>query len=119
MEDSSSGRGGGGGDHFPGFKTSFHKDDYCIFKRTLSCRLQRKAPCRLLLPPKPSTNTSSFSYSLSSRSSAETTAELAGVPPPAAAAAFVSACHQNNKDPIPLLSPLVLPSMLQPNPTSH
>ncbi|XP_010552550.1 PREDICTED: uncharacterized protein LOC104822892 [Tarenaya hassleriana] len=99
MADSS----GHGGDHFPGFDTSFHKDEF-VFRRSLSCRLQRRAPCPLLLPPKPLS---------SSSSSSSTAAMVAGVSP-----AFGSMC-QNNKDPIPLLSPLVLPSMLQLNPTSH
>ncbi|CAN6937887.1 hypothetical protein Bca4012_101388 [Brassica carinata] len=87
------------GDPFPGFEMSFHKDD-SIFRRSQSCRrLQRRAPCPLSLPPRPPP-------------SAE---------PPSATGVSTSALCQNGTDPIPLLSPLVLPSMLQPNPstTSH
>ncbi|CAH8363855.1 unnamed protein product [Eruca vesicaria subsp. sativa] len=87
------------GDPFPGFEMSFHKDD-SIFRRSLSCRLQRRAPCPLLLPPRPPPSTEA--------------------PPPATSVSTSTFC-QNSRDPIPLLSPLVLPSMLQPNPstTSH
>ncbi|EOA35946.1 hypothetical protein CARUB_v10021204mg [Capsella rubella] len=95
MEDSSV----RGGDPFPGFEMRVHNDD-CVFRRSLSCRLQRRAPCPLLLPPRPLP------------SSAEAPSTTTGVS--AAASAFC----QNGTDPIPLLSPLVLPSMLQPNPTT-
>ncbi|KAJ0241339.1 Uncharacterized protein HA466_0217530 [Hirschfeldia incana] len=89
------------GDPFPGFEMSFHKDD-SIFRRSQSCRrLQRRAPCPLSLPPRPPP-------------SAEAPSSATGV-------ISTSALCQNGTDPIPLLSPLVLPSMLQPNPstTSH
>ncbi|XP_018443038.1 uncharacterized protein LOC108814893 [Raphanus sativus] len=77
---------------FPGFEMSVHNDD-CVFRRSLSCRLQRRAPCPLLLPPRP---------------------------PPSAVAPSTSASElcQKGTDPIPLLSPLVLPSMRQPNSTT-
>ncbi|CAH8348227.1 unnamed protein product [Eruca vesicaria subsp. sativa] len=80
---------------FPGFQMSVHNDD-SVFRRSLSCRLQRRAPCPLLLPPRPPLSTVATSTSAS---------ELC----------------RNGTDPIPLLSPLVLPSMLQPNltTTSH
>lgn len=87
---------GRGGDPFPGFEMRVHNDD-CVFRRSLSCRLQRRAPCPLLLPPRPPP-------------SAEA--------PSTTAVASASAFCQNGTDPIPLLSPLVLPSMLQPNPTT-
>ncbi|CAN7053192.1 unnamed protein product [Brassica rapa subsp. trilocularis] len=77
---------------FPGFEMSVHNDD-CVFRRSLSCRLQRRAPCPLLVPPRPPPST-------------------------VAPSASASLLCQNGTDPIPLLSPLVLPSMLQPNPTT-
>ncbi|ESQ28347.1 hypothetical protein EUTSA_v10019523mg [Eutrema salsugineum] len=92
MEDS-----GRKGDPFPGFEMSCHKDD-CVFRRSLSCRLQRRAPCPLLLPPRPPLS--------------------AEAPSATGVSASASAFCQNGTDPIPLLSPLVLPSMLQPNPTT-
>ncbi|KAL1218501.1 hypothetical protein V5N11_001669 [Cardamine amara subsp. amara] len=96
MEDS-----GRGGVPFPGFEMSFHNDD-CVFQRSLSCRLRRRAPCPLLLPPRPPPSTEAPSAT--------------GVS--ATASVSTSAFCQNGTDPIPLLSPLVLPSMLQPNPTT-
>ncbi|CAG7903745.1 unnamed protein product [Brassica rapa] len=77
---------------FPGFEMSVHNDD-CVFRGSLSCRLQRRAPCPLLVPPRPPPST-------------------------VAPSASASLLCQNGTDPIPLLSPLVLPSMLQPNPTT-
>ncbi|CAN8238985.1 unnamed protein product [Cochlearia groenlandica] len=82
---------GRGGDVFPGFEMSFQNDD-CVFRRSLSCRLKRRAPCPLLLPPRPPTSS--------------------------ATSVSASAFCENGTDPIPLLSPLVLPSMLQPNITT-
>ncbi|KAJ0256251.1 hypothetical protein HA466_0092340 [Hirschfeldia incana] len=81
---------GGRGVPFPGFETSAHNDD-CVFRRSLSCRLQRRSPSPLLLPPRP---------------------------PPSAVAPLTYELCQNGTGPIPLLSPLVLPSMLQPKPTT-
>lgn len=92
MEDS-----GRGGDPFPGFVMSFHNDD-CVFQRSLSCRLRRQAPCPLLLPPRPPPSTEA--------------------PSATSVSASASAFCQNGTDPIPLLSPLVLPSMLQTNTTT-
>ncbi|XP_019101038.1 PREDICTED: uncharacterized protein LOC109132975 [Camelina sativa] len=93
MEDS-----GRGGVPFPGFEMRVHNDN-CVFRRSLSCRLQRRAPCPLLLPPRPPPSSSTEAPSTTS-------------------AVSVSAFCQNGTDPIPLLSPLVLPSMLQPTPTT-
>ncbi|KAF8096346.1 hypothetical protein N665_0312s0033 [Sinapis alba] len=84
------------GDPFPGFEMSVHNDD-CVFRRSLSCRLQRRAPCPLLLPPRPPPSKEA---------------------PPSTTGVSTSALCQNGTDPIPLLSPLVPPSMLQPNPTT-
>ncbi|CAN8236034.1 unnamed protein product [Cochlearia groenlandica] len=82
---------------FPGFEMSFRKDD-CVFRRSMSCRLKKRAPCPLLLPPRPT----------------PTSAEA----PPLATGVSASAFCSNGTDLIPLLSPLVLPSMLQPNHTT-
>ncbi|KFK41332.1 hypothetical protein AALP_AA2G116300 [Arabis alpina] len=90
------------GDPFPGFEMKSHNDD-CVFRRSQSCRLQRRAPCPLLLPPRPPP-------SMAAPSSATAVS--------ASASASASAFCQNGTDAIPLLSPLVLPSMLQPNPTT-
>ncbi|CAH8327142.1 unnamed protein product [Eruca vesicaria subsp. sativa] len=84
------------GDPFPGFEMRVHNDD-CVFRRSLSCRLQRRAPCPLSLPPRPPPSKES---------------------PPPTTVVSTSALCQNGTDPIPLLSPLVSPSMLQPNPTT-
>ncbi|GMY25800.1 hypothetical protein FCV25MIE_21042 [Fagus crenata] len=76
---------------FPGFQTCVHKDDF-VFGRSLS-RLQRQAPCPLQLKTKVPTacNGAPKSYVSGSNPSS----------------------FYHNKDPIPLLSPLVLPSLLE------
>lgn len=80
-----------------------------VFQRSLS-RLQKRAPCPLQLI-KPNNKASSLEcksaskamgYNLNSSSSSS-----------AAAAKSSSSSFSQNKDPIPLLSPLVLPSMLE------
>lgn len=86
---------------FPGFQICVHKDEF-EYKRSLS-RLQRRAPRPLQIKPpkgpvdqcKSGTNevpTSAATMAASSTSSLNS--------------------FFNSKDPIPLLSPLVLPSLL-------
>lgn len=91
MEDSSS--------EFPGFQICVHKDDF-VFRSSLS-RLQRQAPSPLQLKPTvPSAcNVASKPFVGSSNSSSS--------PSPSSLNSFY-----HSKDPIPLLSPLVLPSLL-------
>ncbi|XP_024042064.1 uncharacterized protein LOC18044372 [Citrus clementina] len=77
------------GAEFPGFQICVHKEEYA-FQRPLS-RLQKRAPCPLQL-------------NMNSSSSAAAAAK-------SSSSSFSS--FSQNKDPIPLLSPLVLPSMLE------
>ncbi|KDP41356.1 hypothetical protein JCGZ_15763 [Jatropha curcas] len=76
-----------GGD-FPGFQTGIHKAEF-EYRKPLS-RLQSRAPYPLQIKPNSQATSSSSMAAVSS---------------------FNSFYH--NKDPIPLLSPLVLPSLLQ------
>lgn len=93
---------------FHGFQTCIHKDEL-EYRKPLS-RLQRRAPCPLQIKPtafvekhsEPQANAESSSSSSSSLPSR----------PTMAAPSFNSFYH--GKDPIPLLSPLVSPSLLQP-----
>jgi hypothetical protein len=81
---------------FPGFQNCVHKDDF-VFRRSLS-RLQRQAPSPLQLKPTvPSAcNGAPKSFVGSSNSSSSSSLNS----------------FYHSKDPIPLLSPLVLPSLL-------
>lgn len=87
-------------DEFPGFQTcSIPKDEFAIVKRSLS-RLQRRAPRPIQLKPSSSSNSNSLDY------------KGALLNKPIDSSAYYSSyCH--SKDPIPLLSPLVLPSLLE------
>ena len=91
-------------DDFPGFQTYAHKDDI-VLKRCLS-RLQRRAPCPLQVK-NPSGNVSSLCHgeqiSLGSGSNSSSS-------PPSSSSLSP---FYHSKDPIPLLSPLVLPSLLE------
>ncbi|GFY88761.1 hypothetical protein Acr_06g0007010 [Actinidia rufa] len=88
----------GSDDDFPGFQTLFPKDEF-VSKRPLS-RLQRRAPCPLQLKPsgecKSAPNSNGCNLDSSSLSPSSS---------------FGSYC--SSKGPIPLLSPLVLPSLLE------
>ncbi|KAB2600630.1 hypothetical protein D8674_037284 [Pyrus ussuriensis x Pyrus communis] len=83
------------GPEFPGFQTCPHKDDNNVFRRHLS-RLQRRAPCPLQLNPtkNASSGCSGMQNSTASSSTSSSSSSLS------------SFCQ--SKDPIPLLSPLVL-----------
>ncbi|WRX14260.1 hypothetical protein QQP08_006747 [Theobroma cacao] len=98
------------GAEFPGFKICVHKDEL-VFRRPLS-RLQRRAPRPLQVKPNAS--------SLESKAVASQAMDCSLNPSSsssAAAAAATSASSFNSfyqsKDPIPLLSPLVLPCLLE------
>ncbi|XP_044487848.1 uncharacterized protein LOC123212741 [Mangifera indica] len=104
------------GEDFPGFQIGVHKEEY-VFKRPLS-RLQRRAPCPLKLI-KPINNASSaesngaskaMGCSLNSSSSPTPQSSLSSSS--SSSSSSFGSFHQS-KDPIPLLSPLVLPSMLE------
>ncbi|CAK9186228.1 unnamed protein product [Ilex paraguariensis] len=84
---------------FPGFQTSVSNE--FVSKRPLS-RLQRRAPRPLQL--KPTVSIESKSEITSKGGNEESSSSLSS-------SSFTSCYH--NKDPIPLLSPLVLPSFLE------
>lgn len=86
---------------FPGFQT-FHKDDF-VFGRSLS-RLQRRAPSPLQLKPKvPSAcNGAGAAKSFVGTSNSSSSSSSSSLN-----------SFYYSKDPIPLLSPLVLPSLLE------
>ncbi|GMN42055.1 hypothetical protein TIFTF001_011276 [Ficus carica] len=91
---------------FPGFQTNFaHKDDI-VLKRCLS-RLQRRAPCPLQV--KPNINVPSSCHGVQKSLGSSTN--------PCSSSSSSSSSSLNSfyhsKDPIPLLSPLVLPSFLE------
>ncbi|PRQ40567.1 hypothetical protein RchiOBHm_Chr4g0437411 [Rosa chinensis] len=85
------------GTEFPGFQTCAHKDD-SIFRRRLS-RLQRRAPYPLQLIKQPNNNNASSSGCTSSSNNSSSSS--------------LNSFIYQSKDPIPLLSPLVLPSLLE------
>lgn len=96
MEDSSA--------EFPGFQNCVHnhKDDF-VFRRSLSRRLQRHAPSPLQLKPTvPSACNGAAQKSFVGSSNSSS--------PPSSSSSLNPFYH--SKDPIPLLSPLVLPSLL-------
>ncbi|XP_039032866.1 uncharacterized protein LOC120168106 [Hibiscus syriacus] len=82
------------GSEFPGFQIGVHQDER-VFRRPLS-RLQRRAPRPLQIKP----NADLKALSSSSSSSATTSSTSFG-------------SFYQSKDPIPLLSPLVLPCLLE------
>lgn len=92
MEDSSA--------EFPGFQTCVHKDDF-VFGRSLSRRLQRQAPCPLQLKPRVPTVCNGAPNPF-----------VSGSNPSSSSASSLNSFY-HSKEPIPLLSPLVLPSFLE------
>ncbi|KAL6349939.1 hypothetical protein AAG906_002046 [Vitis piasezkii] len=96
---------------FPGFHTCVHKDELLL--RRPRSRLQRKAPCPLQLKSTVSLecNRASKSMVCSLNSSSS--------PAPSSASSFMNSFYHGTKDPIPLLSPLVLPSLLEPHYTEE
>ncbi|OMO93605.1 hypothetical protein CCACVL1_06436 [Corchorus capsularis] len=89
----------GNADHeFPGFQICVPKDELVVFRRSLSSRLQRRAPRPLLVESKVA--------------AASASAAVGGGGGGATSSSYNSFIYQS-KDPIPLLSPLVLPSLLE------
>ncbi|KAF5752000.1 hypothetical protein HS088_TW02G01019 [Tripterygium wilfordii] len=87
---------------FPGFQACIHKDDneYMIGRSVSLSRLQRRAPRPLQVKPKSSLECKGDSNSASSAASSSSSA-------------MINSFYHRNKDPIPLLSPLVLPCLLE------
>ncbi|MBA0828464.1 hypothetical protein Goarm_013136 [Gossypium armourianum] len=93
------------GSEFPGFQICVHKEEL-VFRRPLS-RLQRRAPRPLQIKPNADGKASpsqAMDFNLKSSSSSSAAA--------ATSSTSFSSFYQS-KDPIPLLSPLVLPTLLQ------
>lgn len=84
------------GEEFPGFQTCVHKEEL-EYRRPLS-RLQRRAPCQLQI-----------------KANNKAPLECKSAPKISSASAATSSFNSfyHSKDPIPLLSPLVLPSLLE------
>ncbi|CAJ1931831.1 unnamed protein product [Sphenostylis stenocarpa] len=80
------------GVEFPGFQIYSHKDEF-VFRRSMS-RLQKRAPCPLQIKPNEKIISSPCSGAQNSMGAASTSSSLNSF--------FTS------KDPIPLLSPLVV-----------
>lgn len=74
------------------------------FRRCLSPRLQRRAPCPLQVKPIASFKSMGMSITSNSSSSAAATSSPTS---------SLNTFYHTSKDPIPLLSPLVLPSLLE------
>ncbi|GAB4840159.1 hypothetical protein Ancab_020923 [Ancistrocladus abbreviatus] len=93
---------------FPGFQIFVPKDEYVPIRRPLS-RLQRRAPCPLQL------KSSSFKCEGASPKPMASDRDLSSStsPPPSSSSLYAS--FYQNKDPIPLLSPLVSPSFTEPS----
>ncbi|KAJ9187353.1 hypothetical protein P3X46_002816 [Hevea brasiliensis] len=89
------------GDDFPGFQTCTHKDEF-EYRKPLS-RLQRRAPCPLQIKPTSIVETQGALPAIGCNINSSS--------PPVVPPSFNSFYY--SKDPIPLLSPLVLPSLLQ------
>lgn len=89
---------------FPGFQICAHKDDI-VFRRCFSPRLQRRAPSPLQLKPIIDISSASFKSSMGVRNTSNSSSSSSS-----SNSSLNSFYH--SKDPIPLLSPLVLPSLL-------
>ncbi|KAF8021376.1 hypothetical protein BT93_G1727 [Corymbia citriodora subsp. variegata] len=85
------------GSEFPGFQMSVHKDVHAC-RRPMS-RLRQKAPCPLPLKPQ-----------ISLQGRAESGEMGCGLS--LSMSSSSSSSFYQNKDPIPLLSPLVMPSLM-------
>ncbi|MBA0855671.1 hypothetical protein Goshw_017159 [Gossypium schwendimanii] len=97
------------GSEFPGFQICVHKEEL-VFRRPLS-RLQRRAPRPLQIKPNADSKASpsqAMDFNLKSSSSSSSSSAAAA----ATSSTSFSSFYQS-KDPIPLLSPLVLPTLLQ------
>ncbi|XVE91674.1 hypothetical protein REPUB_Repub01dG0031000 [Reevesia pubescens] len=94
------------GAEFPGFQICVHKDEL-VFRRPLN-RLQRRAPRPLQVNPE--RKAASQAIDCSSTLNSSTSSSLAAAAT-SSSSSFNS--YYQSKDPIPLLSPLVLPSLLE------
>lgn len=91
------------GTEFPGFQTLAPRDEFVVTRKPPLSRLQRRAPCPLQLKPASSECRSAVkSIGGNKESSSSSSAGTSTV-----------GSYFSSKDPIPLLSPLVLPSMLE------
>ncbi|KAL0396891.1 UNVERIFIED_CONTAM: ACT domain-containing protein ACR4 [Sesamum calycinum] len=88
---------------FPGFQTLVPRDEFVVTQKPPLSRLQRRAPHPLQLKP-PSSECRSVVKSIGSTKDSSSSA---------AGAVSIVNSYFSSKDPIPLLSPLVLPSMLE------
>ncbi|KAJ4710703.1 hypothetical protein OWV82_016857 [Melia azedarach] len=96
---------------FPGFQICVHKDEF-LFKRSLS-RLQRRAPCplKLIKPNAASLECKGVSKAMGCNLNSTSAAAAAAAATAHSSSSFSS--FYQSKDPIPLLSPLVSPSLLE------
>ncbi|KAL3501536.1 hypothetical protein ACH5RR_035985 [Cinchona calisaya] len=96
---------------FPGFQILVPEQDECAVKirRPLS-RLQRRAPRPLQLKP---ASASSMQCNGTAVKSTAYNANASAFSSSASTSSSFTSCY-HSKDPIPLLSPLVLPSLLEP-----
>ncbi|MBA0648573.1 hypothetical protein Goklo_016271 [Gossypium klotzschianum] len=100
------------GSEFPGFQICVHKEEL-VFRRPLS-RLQRRAPRPLQIKPNADGKASpsqAMDFNLKSSSSSSSSSSSAAAAAATSSTTFSS--FYQSKDPIPLLSPLVLPTLLQ------
>ncbi|XWS34222.1 hypothetical protein CRYUN_Cryun21dG0021900 [Craigia yunnanensis] len=93
------------GAEFPGFQICVHKEE----QRPLS-RLQRRAPRPLQVKPNASLELKAASQAMECRLNSSSSAAAAAAE--SSPSSFNSLIYPNT-DPIPLLSPLVLPSFLE------
>ncbi|KMT08710.1 hypothetical protein BVRB_6g139830 [Beta vulgaris subsp. vulgaris] len=104
---------------FPGFQKYDPKDEYVPIRRALMSRLQKRAPRPLQLK-----SSVSFKSEGTPKLVLEAALASASTPSSAAAAAVAAAASSltslyQNKDPIPLLSPLVSPSYVEKSSFIH
>ncbi|CAI9096415.1 OLC1v1032561C1 [Oldenlandia corymbosa var. corymbosa] len=107
-------------DQFPGFQIMVpdERDEFMKIRRL--SRLQRRAPRPLQVKPPPGASICSTERKKAAASANSSTTEysVSATPSNGSNSTFGSnstyGYHQYSKDPIPLLSPLVLPSLLQP-----
>lgn len=98
-----------GAAEFPGFQIGVHKDEL-VFKRPLS-RLQRHAPYPLQVKPNVSVERKGAAQAMECSSTTLNSAAAAATS--ATSSSSFSSLMYQRKDPILLLSPLVLPSFLE------
>lgn len=92
------------GDDFPGFQIMVLEEDKAKARAGLR-RLQKHAPIPLQVKPAAATMEMECNIAAALKSCGYNNAD-----PPSSSSFSSSTCSYQNKDPIPLLSPLVLPS---------